>query len=342
MKAFLITKFGSPSVLKISEVPERALEDREVRVAVRFIGLNFAEVFARLGIYPGIPDPPFIPGIEFSGIVKETGVGVRAFKPGERVMGFCRQGSYAESVCVHEDHLVKIPRRMSLSEAAAFPVAFLSAFHGLVTLAHARRGEKLLLHAAAGGVGLAAIQIARHLGLEIFATAGSQEKLLAAEREGAHHVINYRSEDFTVLVKRDTGGYGVDVVLDSVGGSIFRKSWKLLAPMGRYVLYGFASVTGKGGLNRLKMIKEAVQVPLIYPPSIVSRNVSLMGFNLYFLTHKVQYFKGATKQLLSWYDKKIITPRIGTTFPFAEIPRAHEFLQSRKSIGKVVVEVPYT
>jgi len=321
------------------EVSERALQNREIRVAVRFIGLNFAEVFARLGIYPGIPHPPFIPGIEFSGVVRETGPGARAFKPGDRVMGFSRQGAYAESVCVHEDHVMKIPKRMSLAEAAAFPVAFLSAYHGLITLAHARRGEKLLLHAAAGGVGLAAIQIARHLGLEVFATAGSHEKLAAAEREGADHVINYRTDDFTVPVKRETSGYGVDIVLDSVGGSVFRKGWKLLAPMGRYVLYGFASVTGKGGLNRLKMMREAVQVPLVYPPSIVSRNVSLMGFNLYFLTHKTLYFKAATKQLLDWYGKKIVTPRIGTTFPFAEIPLAHGFLQARKSIGKVVVEV---
>lgn len=339
MKAFFITKFGSPSVLQLRDVTERALQDHEARVNTRYIGLNFAEVFARLGIYPGIPDPPFVPGIEFSGIVKEVGAGVRAFKPGDRVMGFSRQGAYAESVCVHEDHLVKVPKRMSLPEAAAFPVAFLSAYHGLVTLAHARRGEKLLLHAAAGGVGLASIQIAKHLGLEIFATAGSAEKLLVAEREGAHHVMNYRSGDFSVPVKRQTGGHGVDIVMDSVGGSVFRKSWKLLAPMGRYVLYGFASVTGKGGLDRLRMIKEAVQVPLVYPPSIVSRNVSLMGFNLYFLTHKVQYLKGATKQLLSWYEKKIIAPHIGSTFSFADIPRAHEFLQSRKSIGKVIVEI---
>ncbi len=339
MKAFVITKFGPPSVLQLKEVPERTLKPGEIRVTVRCIGLNFAEVFARLGIYPGIPDPPFVPGIEFSGVVREIGSDVRRFKPGDRVMGFSRQGSYAESVCVHEDHVIKIPKRMTFAEAAAFPVAFLSAYHGLVTLAHARRGEKLLLHAAAGGVGLAAIQIARHLKLEVFATAGSTRKLSVAEREGADHVINYRTEDFVVPVKRATGGSGVDIVMDSVGGSVFRKSWKLLAPMGRYVLYGFASVTGKGGLNRLRMIKEAVQVPLVYPPSMVSRNVSLMGFNLYFLTHKVSYLNEATKQLLRWYEKKIVLPRIGTAFPFAEIPRAHEFLQTRQSIGKVIIEV---
>ncbi len=339
MKTFVITKFGSPSVLKLREEAERALRNREVRVRTCYIGLNFAEVFARLGIYPGIPKPPFVPGIEFSGIVTEVDAGVRTFKPGDRVMGFSRQGAYAESVCVNEDHMAKIPKRMSLPEAASFPVAFLSAYHGLVTLAHARRGERLLLHAAAGGVGLATIQIAKHLGLEIFATAGSAEKLLVAEREGAHHVLNYSSGDFSVPVKRQTGGYGVDIVMDSVGGSVFRKSWPLMAPMGRYVLYGFAAVTGKGGLNRLRMIKEAVQVPLVFPPSIVSRNVSLMGFNLYFLTHKVRYLKGATRQLLGWYEKRIIAPSFRSTFSFDDIPRAHEFLQSRKSIGKVIVEV---
>lgn len=339
MKAYVIRKFGPPSVLQVQEVPEPVPAENEVLVSVRCIGLNFADVFARLGIYPGIPDPPFTPGIEYSGIIKKTGAKVRGLKRGDRVMGFSRQGAYAEVVRTSADQVIRIPAGMKFSEAAAFPVAYLSAYHGLVTLAHAQRGERLLLHAAAGGVGLAALQIARHLGLETFATVGSREKADIVSREGAGHVLFYREEDFARSVKRATNGSGVDVVMDSVGGSVFRKSWKLMAPMGRYVLYGFAAVTSEAGLNRVRMLKEALQVPLVYPPSIVSRNVSLMGFNLYFLAHKTAYLHRAAKELLQWRKRNIIRPYVGRTFEFNDLPRAHEYLQSRKSVGKVVVEM---
>lgn len=339
MKAWVITRFGAPPVLRMQDIPAPTPANDDLLVDVRCIGLNFAEVFARLGVYPGIPNPPFVPGIEFSGVVRTAGRSVRGLKRGDRVMGFSRQGSYAESVCVPARYVSRIPARMGFAEAAAFPVAFLSAYHGLVTLAHASRGERVLIHAAAGGVGLAAIQIARHLGMEIFGTVGSPEKIEAARREGAHHVIDYRGEDFAAAVRARTGKEGVDVILDSVGGSVFRKGWKLLAPMGRYVLYGFAAVSGEGGLKRLKLLKEAVQVPLIYPPSLVSRNVSLMGFNLYFLAHKQAYLHDAVKHLLRWHERKIVAPRIGARFPFEAIPDAHAFLQSRKSIGKAIVEV---
>lgn len=339
MKAWFVTRFGAPSVLRLRDIPVPAPGDEDVLVDVYCIGVNFADVFARLGVYPGIPRPPFVPGIEFSGVVRTTGRSVRGLKRGDRVMGFSRQGSYAECVCVPARHVSKVPARLGFAEAAAFPVAFLSAYHGLVTLAHISKGERVLIHAAAGGVGLAAIQIARHLGAEIFGTVGSQEKIEAAQREGAHHVINYRVQDFAEAVRVRTGGEGIDVILDSVGGSVFRKGWNLLAPMGRYVLYGFAAVSGEGGLRRLKLIKEAVQVPLMYPPSLVSRNVSLMGFNLYFLAHKHEYLQRAVRELLRWRERRIIKPRIGARFPFDAVPDVHAFLQSRKSIGKVIVEV---
>ena len=339
MKAAVVTKFGPPSVLQIRDVPDPEPAEHQVLVKVKCIGLNFAEILGRLGIYPSIPDPPFVPGIEFSGVVERTGARVRGFKRGDRVAGFSKQGSYAEFVCVDRNHIVRMPPKMSFDHGAALTVAYLSAYHGLVTLANARRGEKLLIHAAAGGVGIATIQIAKFLGMEIFGTVGSDEKAGFAVDAGADHVINYSTQDFSKEILARTNGYGIDVVMDSVGGSVFRKGWNMLAPMGRYVLYGFASVTGKGGLNRLKMYKEALKVPLIFPPGIPSRNVALMGFNLYFLTHKKAYFGRATRQLITWYRKNIIKPHIGATFRFDDIVSAHEYLQTRKSVGKVVVRV---
>lgn len=339
MKAVFVTRFGPPEVLEIREIPRPEPGEGEILVRVKSIGLNFAEVFGRLGVYPGIPDPPFVPGIECSGVIESLGAGVKGAKRGDRVMVFTRQGSYAEYVCVRAEQALRMPPTMSFDIAAALSVAYQSAYHGLITLAHLGKGEKVLIHAGAGGVGTAAIQVAKHLGAEVLTTVGSDEKMETAKLQGADHVVNYRANDFGEYVRMKTGGYGVDVVLDSVGGSVFKKGWKLLAPMGRYVLFGFASITGKGSINRIKAFKQAIRVPWIFPPSIVSKNVSLMGFNLYFLTHKVEHFRGVSETILRWYSRKIIRPVLGRRFSFSQIVEAHAFLQSRNSIGKVIVEV---
>jgi NADPH:quinone reductase-like Zn-dependent oxidoreductase len=339
MKVFLLTRFGGPEVLAMREMPTPIPREGEVLIRVHRIGLNFAEVFARLGVYPGIPKPPFVPGIECAGIVERVGRNSYGLKRGDKVMAFTRQGAYAEYVCTPADFVLKIPRGMSVDQGAALPVAYLSALHGLVTLAHIRRNDRVLIHAAAGGVGTAALQVAKHLGAETFGTASTEEKLRVANEQGADHTINYREKDFAEEIGRMTGGYGVDVVMDSVGGSVFRKSWKLLAPMGRYVLFGFSAVTGARSMSMLKTVYEFLQVPRIFPPSIVSKNVALMGFNLYMLTNKVEYLRGLASEAISLLKKGVVNPVIGTVFPFEKLPEAHTFLQSRKSIGKVLIRV---
>ena len=339
MRAAVITRFGPPEVLQVREVPSPTIGADDLLVRTRAIGLNFSEVFARLGYYPAIPKPPFVPGIEFAGVIEQVGESVRGIKKGDRVFGFSKQNAYAEFVAVPQSHVVQMPRRMSYQEGAAFLVTSLTAYHALITLGQIRKGESLLLHAAAGGVGTAALQLARHLGVKVFATAGSPAKLTAAEKLGAIRTINYTEEDFAEVVREETAGRGVDVILDSVGGRVFRKGWKLLAPMGRYVLFGFAAVTGERGIPKLKAVREMASVPLIYPPSIVTRNVSLMGFNLYFLTENQKYLREALKKLLQFYERGILRPVIGSVFPFEKIAEAQAILQSRQSIGKVVVTI---
>lgn len=336
MKAVVVSRFGPPETLQFREVPKPTPGPGEVLIRTKAIGLNFADVLARLGIYPAIPSPPFVPGIELSGIVETTGAHVRRVRKGDRVIAFSRQGAYAEFVCTNEPFCIRIPKRMSFQEAAAFSVISFSAYHGMITLAHLQRKEKMLLHAAAGGVGTAALQLARELDVEVFATVGSESKIGIARELGADHVINYATQDFEKIVLEKTGGYGVDVVMDSVGGSVFRKSWRLLAPMGRYILYGFAAVTGKRTLSRLRAVREALKMPLIYPPTLVSKNVALFGFNLYFLAQKVEYFQKVWSTLLRWYEQGRLHPVIGAVYPFDQIVEAQSFLQSRKSIGKVV------
>ena len=340
MRAAVITRFGPPEVLQFQDFRVPSIGEGDVLVRTRAIGLNFADVFARLGYYPGIPKPPFVPGIEFAGVVDSIGTSVRGIKKGDRVFGFTKQNAYAEYVSVPREFILRMPRTMSFEDAAAFGVTSLTAYHGLVTLAHLKKGERLLIHAAAGGVGTAALQIARHLGAIVYATVGSEAKMKIAEELGADVVINYLEDDFAASIRSETNGAGLDVIFDSVGGKIMRMGWKLLAPMGRYVLYGFAAIATEHGVNKFKALQESISVPLIYPPSMVTKNVSLMGFNLYFLSQKTSYLRRAREQLLRWYEKGILRPIVGSVFSFDKIVEAQRFLQSRKSVGKVVVTVP--
>lgn len=340
MRAVEITKFGPPEVLGIRDMPMPTIASGEVLIRTKAIGLNFSDVFARLGYYPGTPKPPFVPGIEVSGTVEDVGKGVGSLKKRDRVFAFTKLKGYAEYVSVPAAFVSPMPKKMSFEEGAAFLVTYLTAYHALVTLAHIQKGERLLLHAAAGGVGTAALQMARQLGVTVFATVGSQSKLDLVRDLGATLAINYNEGDFEEIIRRETNGYGVDVVLDSVGGRVFRKGWRLLAPMGRYVLYGYAAVVSGKGVRKIKALREAISVPLVYPPSMVTKNVSLMGFNLFFVTDKIAYLRKATQQLLRWYEKGILRPVVGAVYPFERLADAQRFLQSRRSVGKVVVTIP--
>ena len=337
MLAAVITGFGAPERLQIREVPTPVPAPGEVRIRVRAIGLNFADVMARLGLYPAIPDPPFIPGLEVAGEVESLGQGVTEFAPGDRVAAFTPLNGYAELVCTPASFAFRISPEVPWTEAAAMTVASLTAYHGLVTLARLQSGERLLVHAAAGGVGLATIQIAKHLGAEVFATAGSEAKLAIAREHGADHLIDYRKEDFARIVRDRTGGYGVDVVMDSVAGRVFRKGMKLLAPMGRYVLFGFAAVTGARRVNWIRGAAEALTMPILFPHTLPTRNNSLHCFNLFFLTHKTEALRAALDRVAAWHQEGIIRPVVGSVFPFAKIAEAQAYLQGRHSHGKVVV-----
>ncbi len=337
MQTAVVTKFGAPKVLQLRDLPVPQPAPDEVRIRTAAIGINFADVMARLGVYPSIPDPPFVPGIELSGIVDAVGDEVHSLQVGDRVIAFVRQGAYAEYVKTPAKFVRRMPEGMTFEDGAAFGVAYLSAYHGLATLAHMGKGERLLFHAAAGGVGLAALQLCRLWGVETIATASADWKLEIAKSHGAQHLINYAMKDFEDSVREILGDAALDVVMDSVGGRLFRKGWRLLGPMGRYVLYGFASITDRKTIRKWKAAREFLSVPLIHPPSLVGKNKSLIGFNLYFLTEKVDYLQSVTEKLFSLYEAGSIRTVIGATFPFDRIVEAHAFLQSRESYGKVVV-----
>jgi NADPH:quinone reductase-like Zn-dependent oxidoreductase len=337
MKAAVVTKYGAPDTLKVQEWPDPFPGKGEVKIRVKAIGINFADVMARLGLYPGVPKPPFIPGIEVCGIITRLGEGVRKWRRGDRVIAATQFGGYAEYAIAKQERLYPLPRRMNFDEGASLSVTYLTAYHGLVTLAHLQRGDKLLVHAAAGGVGSAAIQLAKHFGAEIYATASTPEKLEFARNQGATHLINYRTEDFEKSIRNSTNGYGVDVVLDSVGGKVFKKGWRLMAPMGRYVLFGFSGVAGKRSYSKIKALREILAAPVLLPHTLLSRNVSLSCFNLNFLSQKSGYLKNALRLVLDWQANGIVKPAIGARYPFERAAEAHAYMQARKSVGKIVM-----
>lgn len=337
MKAAVISHFGPPDVLTIKDAPTPVPAEKEVLVKVKAIGVNFADVFARLGVYPAIPKAPFVPGIEYAGVVERTGKGVRRLKKGDRVFGFTKQNGYAEYVSIMQQYAMKMPPRMTFEEAAAFTVSYLTAFHGIVNLAHGNPGEKILIHAGAGGVGIASIQLAKHIGMEVYTTVGSREKAQVVAEQGADHIINYKEEDFADVIRRLTNGDGVDVIMDGVGGPAYRKGLKLMAPMGRYVLFGLSSVNAPRRLNLGRIIVDYFATPRILLPTQLRRNVGFHAFNLYFLTHKVDFMTSSLEKLIEYYRKGALKPMIGGTFPLADVVKVHELLQSRKAVGKIVM-----
>lgn len=244
MKAIVISKHGPPEALQLADVPEPELRAGEVLVRVKAAGINFADIFARLGLYPDAPTPPFTPGLEVSGEIEKVGPDVDGGRLGQAVMAFVKSGGYAEKISVPAECAVPVPPGMDFQQAAALPVNYLTAYHMLFYQGSIRRGERVLIHAAAGGVGLAAVEVAKLAGAEIYGTA-SPSKFDFLRTWGVHHPIDYHTLDFEEEIRRLTHGEGVDIVLDAVGGESFAKSYRLLKPAGRLMIYGFsASISG--------------------------------------------------------------------------------------------------
>ena len=233
---------GGFEVLQVQERPDPPVGSGEIRIAVKAAGINFADTMARLGLYPDAPKPPCVMGYEVAGTVESVGEGVTEFSVGDRVAAGTRFGGQAELVTVPEAQALPLPERLSFEQGAAFPVNYGTAYAALVLMGSLREGDRVLIHAAAGGVGIAATQIARNAGAEIFGTA-SPSKHDAIRAQGVEHPIDYRNQDFEAETMRLTGGEGVDLIIDALGPTSFRKDYRLLRPGGRLVMYGLSEAT---------------------------------------------------------------------------------------------------
>jgi len=322
MQAVVLQGIGDVEQLVLMEQPDPTPGPGEVLLRVRAAGLNFADVRTRQGRYLRSPKLPAIIGFEAAGEVLAVGPGVTDLQPGQRVMGSTRTGAYAEVAVAPAATLRPIPGHMSFEAAAAVPVVFLTVYHSLVTQGRLAAGERVLIHAAGGGVGTVAVQWAKLLGATVYATASSQAKLDRVRSLGADVCINYASTNFAATVREQTGGEGVDVVLESVGGQVFTDSLSLLRPLGRLVVIGRAT---------------GVDPSSVDPTLLLARSLTVSGFYLGGVRQNSPLGERAWQAVLDVLAGRRVRPVIGHTLPLAQIREAHRLLESRESFGKIIV-----
>jgi NADPH:quinone reductase-like Zn-dependent oxidoreductase len=341
VRALVITEHGGPEVLRVQERPDPPPPQAgEVRVAVRAAGINFADLMARVGLYEDAPKPPCVVGYEFAGDVESVGPGVTEYAPGQRVLGGCRFGGYAELVVTPEITLVPLPDGWSYEEGAALPVHYATAYAGLVRFGSLRAGERVLLHAAAGGVGIAATQIAKIVGAaEVYGTA-SGSKHDAIRGFGVDHAIDYTRQDFRREVRRIAGDdRPLDVVMDAVGGSSFRKSWSLLGAGGRLVCFGASSVMSGEKRSLRTVARMVATTPIFHPMPMMQSSRAVIGLNMLTLWDAKGSLDEYVAPLREWMDDGRIRPVVAEAFPLERGADAHRYMGERRNVGKVVLTV---
>jgi putative PIG3 family NAD(P)H quinone oxidoreductase len=328
MKVVRITTPGGPEVLRLEELPAPEAGRGEVRVRVRAAALNRADLMQRRGQYPAPPGAPDdVPGLEYAGHVAEVGDGVRGLEPGDRVMGLLGGGGYAQEAVVPAGMALPVPDGLSLVEAAAVPEAFITAYDALFRRAAFGAGERVLIHSAGGGVGTAALQLARAAGASLVVGTASGPKLEAI-RDADLPLdvgVDYREEDFAEAVDRHTGGDGVDVILDTVGADYWDRNVASLARRGRMVLVGLL-----GG--------RRAEVDL---GAVLRRRLTVVGTVLRSrpVSEKIELTREVRRRVLPLFDRGELRPVVDRTWPLAEAAEAHAYMEANRNFGKIVLEV---
>jgi NADPH:quinone reductase-like Zn-dependent oxidoreductase len=332
-------RFGEVSVLEIEQEVSRTLAPGEVRVRVAYAGVNYADVLARRGFYKWAPAPPTCVGFEFAGTVVEVGPSGGSRRVGDRVVGITRFGGYADEVVVEAERTWEVPAGKSLAEAAAIPAVTITAWHALCDVARIRRGESVLIQAVAGGVGLAALQIAKHVGLTTYGTASSDEKLALAVEQGLDHPINYGQRDFELEILRATSGRGVDCVLDSLGGEGLRKGYRCLARGGMLVTIGAAQVApeSRSPWALLRAGAELLRGGVFHPFQLIEHNRGIAGVQVLLLWDDVARIERGMREILALWEQGVLKPFVDQVFALEDAGRAHTLLESRKSRGKLLL-----
>jgi NADPH2:quinone reductase len=322
MQAMLVQELGGPDRMKLTEVPDPEPGRGQVAIDIRAVGCNFFDILMTQGKYQVQPPLPFAPGAEIAGTVRALGEDVTGVQIGDRVFAMLGWGGFATMAVTPVEALWRIPDSMPFDHAAAFGIVYQTAYFGLVHRADLQRGETLLVHAAAGGVGLAAVQIGRALGARVLATAGSAAKCALAREHGADEAFEYGTPEWVDRVKAATGGRGADVIYDPVGGDVFDLSTKCIAWNGRLLVIGFASG----------------RIPTIQANRILLKNIAIVGLHWgAYRGHQPELITDAARALFALYERGQVCPVISSSRPLAEAAAALDEIASRRSVGKVVL-----
>lgn len=338
MKQIWITRTGGSESLQMREAPDPQPQAGEVRIRVKASGINFADILARKGLYPDAPKLPAVVGYEVSGVVDAAGPQVDTACIGKEVLALTRFGGYADTVVVPRVQTFEKPAGLSFEQAAAIPVNYLTAWQLVVVMGALSPGETILIHNAGGGVGLAAIDIARHIGATIYGTASAGKHAFLKQR-GLHEAIDYTKLDWTREVDRLTQGRGVELVIDPLGGSEWKKSYRALRHTGRLGMFGASTATESGLPGVLKLLKVGIGMPWFNPVALMNQNRAVFGVNLGHLWHETPKIEAWTKSLLKGLDDGWVRPHVDRTFPLAQAGEAHAYIEARKNTGKVVLVV---
>jgi len=336
MRQIVITKAGGPEVLRIEEKRDPLPGKGEVGIRVRASGINFADILARRGLYPDAPRPPCVVGYEVSGIVESVGEGVDADLVGKAVFALTRFKGYADYVLVPRSQVFEKPQGLSFEQAAGLPVNYLTAYLLLVVMGSLKPGESVLIQNAGGGVGLAALDIARHVGATTYGTASPGKHEFLRDR-GLDHPIDYTRGDWVGAVMERTAGAGVELVIDPIGGKSWRKSYKVLRPTGRLGMFGISSAAELRGAGRLGLVRLLAQTPWYHPFRLMNGNKGVFGVNVGHLWKEGAKVGSWMRAILQGVDEGWVRPHVDRTFPFDRVGEAHVYIEQRRNRGKVVL-----
>lgn len=334
-KSWYIQKPGNLNSLELVQDQLPDPEEKEVQIQVKAVGLNFADIFAMQGLYPAAPKKPFIPGLEFSGEVVACGPNQTKWKIGDRVMGATRFGGYVSALNHHEDYLTALPNDWSFPQGAAFVVQGLTAYYGLVELGNLKENYTVLIHSAAGGVGILANRICKAYGAKTFGTVGSEAKKEFLLQQESYDEVIVRDSDFAQKLQKAKGSGDLNIVMECIGGKIFWDSYKAMSPMGRLITYGSASFSSHSAKpNWFKILPKYLKRPKLDVMRMPRSNKSVMGFNLIWLYDRVDILHEVLDKLMALQLK---AQHVGHEFHFEQMPDAIQMFRDGKTMGKVVI-----
>jgi NADPH:quinone reductase-like Zn-dependent oxidoreductase len=330
MRAVVITKHGGPAVLEVQERPDPAIGPGKVRIDVAAAGINFADVMARMGLYPDAPKTPCVVGYEVAGTVLELGEGVEGLSHGQRVVAVTKFGGYASQVVVPQDDVFALPDQLSFEQGAAIPVNYGTAWAALIGYGSLQPGERVLVHSAGGGVGIAATQIAKRVGAEVYGTA-SPGKHARCEELGVDHAIDYRQSGW----ERDLPKF--DVILDAVGGKSFRTDYAMLRAGGRLVAFGASALVSGQRRNLVTAMRTVIRMPRFNMIKQMSESKAVIGLNMYSLWKDRGTLQPWIAPLREMLDDGTVKPVVAGDFTFEDAGAAQTMITERRNVGKVVL-----